>query len=87
MQYSNDLREPHGNAVKRIGCYLKSFLDEGIILKPDLDNLAINLQVDANFAKSWNLKDLHDTNGVKSRTGFFRLSLELNCFGNHLSSP
>ena len=68
-RYSNDLREPHGNAVKQIGCYLNSCLDQGIILKHDLDNLAIDLHVDADFAGSWNLQDSDDVNSVKSRTG------------------
>ena len=69
-RFSNDPREPHGNAVKRIGRYLKSCMDEGIILKPDLDNLAVDLHVDADFAGAWNLQDPEDVGGVKSRTGF-----------------
>ena len=58
------------NAVKQIGRYLKFCLNEGIIRKPDLDNLAIDLHVDTNFAGSWDLKDPEDASGVKSRTGF-----------------
>ena len=69
-RFCNDPREPHGNAVKRIGRYLKSCLDEGIILKPDFTNLSVDLHVDADFAGSWNLNDPEDASGVKSRTGF-----------------
>ena len=69
-RYCNEPRKPHGVAVKRIARYLKSSLDEGILLKPDLNNLAIDLHVDADFAGSWNLSDPEDPNGVKSRTGF-----------------
>ena len=47
-----------------------SCLDVGTILKPDRNNLAIDLHADADNARSWNLKDPEDTNGVKSRTGF-----------------
>ena len=69
-RYCNDPREPHGQAIKRIARYLKSSLDEGIIFKPDLDNLSIDCHVDADFAGNWNLNDPHDESGVKSRTGF-----------------
>ena len=55
-RYNNDPREPHDNAVKQIGCYFKSYLDKGIVFKPDLNNLAINLHVNANFSRFWNLK-------------------------------
>ena len=69
-RYCNDPKEPHGNAVKRIGRYLKSSLDEGLIMKPDLTNLAVDLHVDADFAGSWDRNDPEDPNGSKSRTGF-----------------
>ena len=69
-RYCNDPREPHGNAVKRIGRYLKTTVEEGIIMKPDFNNLSIDLHVDADFAGAWNNKDPEDPGGVKSRTGF-----------------
>ena len=69
-RYCNDPREPHGNAVKRIGRYLKTTVEEGIIMKPDFNNLSIDLHVDADFAGAWNNSDPEDPGGVKSRTGF-----------------
>ena len=45
-------------------------MDEGLIIKPDLSNLAIDCAVDADFAGNWNPKDAEDPSGVKSRTGF-----------------
>ena len=69
-RYSNNPREPHDSTVKQFGRYLKSHLDNGIILMPDLDNLAIDLHIDTDFAGSWNLNDPENASGVKSRTGF-----------------
>ena len=69
-RYCNDPRKPHGVAIKRIARYLKQSLDEGVILKPDLNNLTVDCHVDADFAGNWNISDPEDPNGVKSRTGF-----------------
>jgi hypothetical protein len=56
--------------VKRIARYIKGTMDEGIIIKPDMSNLAIDCAVDADFSGNWNLKDAEDPGGVISRTGF-----------------
>ena len=69
-RYCNDPREPHANAIKRIGRYLKGSVEEGILMKPDLSNLSVDLHCDADFSGNWNLHDPNDPNGVKSRTGF-----------------
>ena len=69
-RYCVEPKTPHGNAVKRIARYIKGTEEQGIILRPDLDNLAIDCHVDADFAGNWNLNDPDDPNGVKSRTGF-----------------
>ncbi len=69
-RYCNDPRKPHATAIKRIGRYLKNMAEEGIIFKPNLDNLSVDCHVDADWAGSWNLTDPGDPNGVKSRTDF-----------------
>ena len=43
---------------------------EGLIIKPNLDNLAIDCHVDADFAGNWDKNDPEDPSNVKSRTGF-----------------
>ena len=86
-RYCNDPREPHANAVKRIGRYLKSSLDEGIILKPDKNNLAIDLHVDADLAGSWNINDPEDPNGAKSRTGFLLTFAEVPLLWKSVTQP
>ena len=65
-----DPREPHGTAVKRFVRYIKGTADEGIIIRPNLDNLAIDCHVDADFAGNWDKSDPEDPSCVKSRTGF-----------------
>ena len=69
-RYSVDPREPHGAAVKRFVRYIKGTVDEGLIIKPNLDNLAIDCHVDADFAGNWDKNDPEDPSSVKSRTGF-----------------
>ena len=65
-----DPREPHGSAVKRLGRYIKGTIEEGLIIRPNLDNLAIDCHVDADFAGNWDKTDPEDPSSVKSRTGF-----------------
>jgi hypothetical protein len=86
-RYCNDPREPHANAVKRIGRYLQSSLDEGIILKPDRHNPAMDLHVDADLAGSWNINDPEDPNGAKSRTGFLLTFAEVPLLWKSVTQP
>ena len=69
-KYCVDPREPHEKAVKRIARYLKGTMDEGLIYRPDMNNLTLDCHVDADFAGTWNIDDPEDAEGVKSRTGF-----------------
>ena len=69
-RYSIDPREPHGTAVKRLVKYVKGTCEEGLIIKPNLDNLSIDCHVDADFAGNWDKSDPEDPHSVKSRTGF-----------------
>ena len=65
-----DPREPHGAAVKRLVRYIKGTAEEGLIIKPNLANLAIDCHVDADFAGNWDKSDPEDASCVKSRTGY-----------------
>ena len=62
--------EPHGTAVKLFVWYIKGTAEEGIIIRPNLNNLAIDCHVDADFAGNWDKNDPEDPSCVKSRTGF-----------------
>ena len=65
-----DPKEPHGTAVKRFVQYIKGTAEEGIIIQPNLDNLAINCHVDTDFAGNWDRSNPEDPSYVKSRKGF-----------------
>ena len=60
-----DPQKPHGQAVKRIACYVKGTTEDGLIFKPELSNLVLDCHVDADFAGNWNPKDAEDLSGVK----------------------
>jgi hypothetical protein len=38
--------------------------------KPDLKNMKLDCYVDADYAGLWNVEDIQDPVGVKSRTGY-----------------
>ena len=69
-RFSHDPKLEHGNAVKRIGRYLKETQDKGIILKPDTSQ-SLDLYVDADFAGNWD-KDIasSDPATAQSRHGY-----------------
>ena len=60
----------HGNAVKRIGRYLKGTMDKGLIMKPDAND-GLTLHVDADFAGNWD-KEIaaSDPATAQSRHGY-----------------
>jgi hypothetical protein len=68
-RFSANPREPHGEAVKRIGRYLRGSADRGVILKPST-NLNLDLYPDADFAGIWGIEKPDDPSCVRSRTGF-----------------
>jgi hypothetical protein len=59
----------HERAVQRIGKYLLSSKDKGMIFKPDTSK-GLECFVDADFAGGWSKTDASDTNTVLSRTGY-----------------
>jgi hypothetical protein len=54
--------------LKRIGRYLKTTQDKGLIIKPNQD-LHLELYADADFAGLWGQEDPTDPVSVRSRTG------------------
>jgi len=59
----------HEKALERIGQYLKTTMEEWLILKPTSAS-AIDIFVDADFAGLWPFEDMLDPTCVKSRTGY-----------------
>jgi hypothetical protein len=59
----------HEQAVMKIGRYLLSTKEKGVIYKPDLQR-GIELFVDADFAGGWNPYDAFDADNVYSCTGY-----------------
>lgn len=62
-------KRSHELALERIGRYLKSSMDKGMILEPS-DTLDIDAFVDADFCGLWKKEERSDSTSVKSRTGF-----------------
>ena len=69
-RFSHNPKVEHGNAVKRIGRYLKGTMDKGLIMKPD-PNCKLDLHVDADFAGNWD-KEIASTDPAtaQSRHGY-----------------
>ena len=68
-RFIHNTRRSHEIALERIGQYLKSTMEDGLILCPTGD-FDMECHVDADFAGLWPLEDVMDPTCVKSRTGF-----------------
>ena len=69
-RFSHDPKQVHGEAVKRIGRYLKGTMDKGLIMKPDSTKL-LDLHVDAAFAGDWDQEiAASDPATAQSRHGY-----------------
>jgi hypothetical protein len=68
-RFTHCARLSHETALKRIGRYLKSTRDKGLIMKPS-SSLSLDFFADADFAGLWNVEHPDDPISVKSRTGF-----------------
>ncbi len=68
-RYCINPRQAHGNALKKIGRYLKGTLDQGLIIDPK-GPLSLDCWVDADFAGNYTAKENDDPSTVRSRTGF-----------------
>jgi hypothetical protein len=69
-RFSHDPKVEHGQAVKRIGRYLKGTADKGLIMKPD-SSRSLDLHVDADFSGNWD-KEIaaSDPATAQSRHGY-----------------
>jgi hypothetical protein len=65
----------HGQALKRIGRYLKGTIDRGLIMTPS-DRLQVDCFPDADFAGLYGHEDPQDPHCARSRTGYV-----INVFG------
>jgi len=52
-RFSADPKQPHADAVKWLGCYLKVTCDKGLVLWPTSESF--DVYVDADFARNWNM--------------------------------
>ena len=68
-RFCTNPRASHGTAVKRIGRYLKSTKDKGLILRPDGTH-SLHAMCDADFAGTWSAKYANHRSTALSRTGF-----------------
>jgi Reverse transcriptase (RNA-dependent DNA polymerase) len=69
-RFIHNTKRSHEEALERIGQYLKSTQDKGLVLRPSHDSLNVDCYVDADFAGLWPYEDKQDPSCVKSRTGF-----------------
>ena len=70
-RFVHNPKRSHELALIRIGQYLKGTLDKGLILKPTaLNQLQVDIYVDAAFACGWNSELGTNPESVKSRTGY-----------------
>ena len=68
-RFQTDPKQPHYNAVKRIGRYLLATADKGIIFKPNGKLNEVECYIDADFAGNYDKDHNEDPACVKSRSG------------------
>ena len=68
-RFSIDPKRSHERAIIRIGRYLLTSRERGIIYKPDTSK-GLECYVDADFAGSWQKADAESADSVMSRTGY-----------------
>jgi hypothetical protein len=62
-------KHSHEIGVKHIARYLKGTRDKGIIMKPDPENICIDMYADADFSGLYSTEDKQDPVSVKRRSG------------------
>jgi hypothetical protein len=68
-RFSSNPRKEHGEAVKRIGRYLKGTRDRGFVMKPTDDQFRV--WADADFSGNWIREEsTEDSSTARSRTGY-----------------
>jgi hypothetical protein len=68
-QFSTNPMRSHEQAVMRIGRYLLSTHEKGMIYKPD-STKGVEVYVDADFAGGWDLADSMNADNIYSWTGY-----------------
>jgi len=68
-RFVHDPKRSHEEALERIGQYLRSTEDRGLIFRPH-DTFGIDCYVDADFAGLWGYEKPDEPTVAKSRTGF-----------------
>ena len=76
VRLAHDPKHSHKIGVKHIAWYLKGTNMEEIIMKPNSNNLCIDMYADTDFAGLYSTEDKLDSVSVKSRSGI------LLTFGN-----
>ena len=71
VQFSHNPELSYFIGIKNIARYLKGIRTTGIIIKPDTDQLNLDLYADENFSVLFSSKDTQEPVSVKSRTGLF----------------
>jgi hypothetical protein len=71
-RFSTDPRQPHEQALKRVGRYLKGTKSRGLLIKPG-GKVKIDCYVDADFAGLHGSEDPQDPSSARSRTGYVLL--------------
>ncbi len=67
--YTHSPKQSHEDALKRLGCYLKGTMHNGLILTPST-TFNIDCYPDTNFAGLWGRNDKQDPHSIRSRTGY-----------------
>ena len=78
VRFSENPKRSHAEAVKRIGRYLLSSRDKGLIIRPS-QVLQFDYWVDADFTGNWQKFDVHiDSMTSKSHSGWLKCVENLN---------
>jgi len=69
--FSADPKQPHADAVKWLGRYLKGTRDKGMVLRPT--GTSFDVYVDADFVSNWNHSEAKSWDTAHSRHGYIIL--------------
>ena len=72
-RFGHNPKKSHASAVKTILRYLKKTQDKGIIVRPDYNELTLNLWCDADFAGLFGQENPRNPESVKSRQGYIAI--------------
>jgi hypothetical protein len=69
-RFVEDPKMEHGQALRRLGRYLKGTRNKGTIYYPD-ESRGLEVFVDASFSQDWKPEDALDRDSARSRHGFY----------------